>query len=248
MRGGLWFGGGRCGIFCDCGVEHGVELSDIIDFDEALVGDDEDGRGLGETDALAQGLIGVYLGGEETVRVDDERHHAAMRLKVLLREGVEVVFRGNGDLVSEDGAAVLFRGLGGDLVLDVAGDHRCVKAPDVHAQREVVAKKGDFIFVHSRMHDGEGVGAGGALKIFKFVDGDRGSGGSAKHGRVFEGLSEGRDGGRKGEEQGCGEDDAVHCYKTHRIIFRILAEGEERGPFSRDFCIARGVWHSNRRA
>ena len=91
MRGGLWLACCRCRVLCDCVVQHGIELGDIVDLDKALVGDDEDGRGLGKADTLAEGLVGVHLGGEETVRVDDERHHAAMRLEVFLREGVQIV-------------------------------------------------------------------------------------------------------------------------------------------------------------
>ena len=126
-------------IFGDGGVEHRVELSDVADLGVALLGDDEDGRSLGESDALAEGLVGANLGGEQAVGVDDEGHDAAMGLKVFLREGVEVVLRGDGGLVGEDGAAVVLGGLGRDLVLDVTGDDGGVKAPDVHREGEVVA-------------------------------------------------------------------------------------------------------------
>ena len=102
-----------------------------------------------------------------------------------------------------------------------------------------MAEKGDFVFIDSCMDDGKGVGAGGALEVFKLVDSDLRSDGGAKHGGVFETLGKGRKAGWKGEEQGCGEDDAVHWYKTHKIIFRILAEGGSREPFLRDFCIGR---------
>jgi hypothetical protein len=88
-----------------------------------------------------------------------------------------------------------------------------------------VAKKRDLVLVNGRVHDGEGVGAGGAFEVFKLVDGDRGALGSTEHRGVFEALSEGREAGRKGEEQGCCEKDAGHWCKTHRIIFCILADG-----------------------
>jgi hypothetical protein len=223
--GGLWFDGSGRWIFGDCGVEHGVELGDVADLGISLLGDDEDGRGLGEADALAQSLVGMYLGGEEAVRINDEGHHATVRLEIFLRECVEVFLRGDGHLVGEDGAAILFSGLGGDLVLNVAGRDGGVEAPDVHAEGKVVAQEGNFVLVDGRVHDGEGVGAGGAFEVFKLVDGDRGALGGAEHGGVFEALSEGRDAGRKGKEQGCCEEDAVHWYKTHRFIFCILADG-----------------------
>jgi hypothetical protein len=90
-----------------------------------------------------------------------------------------------------------------------------------------VADEGNFVLLDGRMDDGEGVGAGGALEVFELEDGDTRSGGSAQHGGVFEAgrsLSEGCHADGKDEEQGDGEGDAVHCYKTHRIIFRILSE------------------------
>ena len=64
---GLCFGRRRCRVLCDCGVQHGVELGDIVDLDKAFMGHDEDGGGFGEADAFAEGLIRVYLSGEETV-------------------------------------------------------------------------------------------------------------------------------------------------------------------------------------
>ena len=73
---GRCFGLGRglgCGVFGDRGVEHRVELGDVGHLGVALLGDDEDGRGLGEADALAKGVVGADLGGKEAVGVDDHR-------------------------------------------------------------------------------------------------------------------------------------------------------------------------------
>jgi len=121
-----------------------------------------------------------------------------------------------------------------------------------------VTDQGELVLVDGRVDDGEGVGAGGALEIFEIVDGDARARGGAEHRGVFErrwGLSEGRDAGWKGEEQGGGEGDAIHCYKTHRLSFCILSEWVARGAirgakmrFLRDFCIGTRLWHSNRRA
>jgi len=63
--------------------------------------------------------------------------------------------------VGEDGTAVVFGGLGRDLVLDVACDDGGVKAPDVHLEGEVVADEGSLVLLHRCVNDGEGVGAGG---------------------------------------------------------------------------------------
>ncbi len=132
MRCSPWFGGRRLGIFGDGRVQHGIELGDIIHLNEALLRNDKNGRSLGKANALAQSLVGADLGSEEAIGVDDEWHYAAVRLKVLLREGVEIFLRGDRDLVGEDSATVLFRGLRRDLVLDIAGNDSRVKAPDVH--------------------------------------------------------------------------------------------------------------------
>ena len=63
----------RCGVFGDRGVQHGVELGDVGDLGVALLRDDEDAWGLVEIDALAEGVVGTNLSGEEAVGVDDER-------------------------------------------------------------------------------------------------------------------------------------------------------------------------------
>jgi len=107
-----------------------------------------------------------------------------MGLKVFLREGREVFLGGDGLLTGEDGAAIVFGGLRGDLVLDVTGDDGGVKAPDVHLQGEVVAEEGNLVLVDGRVDNGEGVGAGRAFEIFELVDSDGGAGRGAEHGGV----------------------------------------------------------------
>ena len=72
--------------------------------------------------------------------------------------------------------------------------------------------KGNFVLFGGCADDREGVSAGGALQVLELVDGDFGPGGGAENRGVFKGgstlLSE--KAGRKGKEQGGGEDDAVH--------------------------------------
>jgi hypothetical protein len=205
-------GSGFCGrclrgwVVGNSRVKHGVELADVRDFGVALLSDDEDAWSLVQIDALAEGLVSPHLGSEETVGVDDEGHHPAMRLKVFLGEGVKVILGSDGDLVGKDGAAVVFGGLRRDLVLDVAGDDGGVPAPDVHLEGEVLADKGDLVLLDGRMDYWKGVGASRALEVFELVDGDGDASGSAQHGgvTVTRRLGESWNAGGKGEEQGGG--------------------------------------------
>src|SRR5665213_1573226 len=119
-----------------------------------------------------------------------------MRTEVLLRKVVEIFLGGDGYLVGEDGAAVVFGGLRGDLVLHVAGDDGGVEAPDVHLEREVVAEDGNLVALGGFVDDGEGMSAGGALEVFEVIDGDSGAGRCLDHGGVPEGAAGvGRSGG-----------------------------------------------------
>src|SRR5271170_2641853 len=134
------------------------------------------------------------LGGEETVRVDDEGHLAAMRLEILLRESVEVVLRSDRSLIREDGAPVLFCGLGRDLILDVAGYNSSVKAPNMHLEGKVVADERDLVLVDGRVDDRECAGAGWTFKILELIDGYPRARGGPEHRGIFEGsLGQGGD-------------------------------------------------------
>lgn len=127
------------------GVDGLVEEVDIGDLDPVLLRDDEYGGGLGEADAFPEGVVGFDFGGEEPGGVYHEGHGAAVGLEVLLGEALKVFLGGDGGLGYEDGAAVLFGCLGGDLVLDVACDDGGVEAPDVHLEGEVVADEGNLV-------------------------------------------------------------------------------------------------------
>jgi len=154
------------------GVDGGVELVDIGDLDPVLLRNNPDRGGLGNTDALPESVVGVDLSGEKAGRVHDEGHVQLVRLEELLSEVVEVFLRGNRHLRSKDGPAELLGDLGRDLVLQIASCNRSVAAPDVHLEGEVVADDGNLIALGGGMHDGIGVGAGGALEIFELEDGD----------------------------------------------------------------------------
>ncbi len=193
--------GGWRGVFGNCSVQHRVELGDVTHLCIALLSDDEDTRCLGKADALAQGIVGTDLGGKEAVGIDDEGHHATVRLEIFLCEGVEIFFRRDCGLVREYGAAILFSGLRRYLVLDVACDDRSIKAPDVHLEWEIVANERDLVLVHGCVDDREGAGAGGTFEIFELVDGNSGAGGRAQHRGVLKSsLGESGDAGWEGEQ------------------------------------------------
>ena len=130
--------------------------------------------------------------------------------KYFCVKAVQVFFGGDGLLTGEDGAAIVFGGLRGDLVLDVTSDDGSVKAPDVHLEGKVLADEGNLVLLDGRVDDGEGVSTGGALKVFELVDGDRNSCRCAEHGGVAVGACLGEDADRKGEEQSGGEGDTIH--------------------------------------
>lgn len=111
-----------------------------------------------------------------------------MGLEELLGEVLEVFLGGDELLTGEDGAAIVFCQLGINLVLDVARSDGGVPAPDVHFQREIVANEGNLVVLNGCVNDGKGAGAGGALQVFKFVDGDFGSGWGLDHGGIAEGV------------------------------------------------------------
>lgn len=232
---GVGGGGVGAGRLRERGVDGLVELRGVGDLDPLFGGDDEDGRGLGETDAIAEGLVGEDLAGELAGGIDDKRHGASVLLEVALGEGLEVFLGADGDLVGEDGAAVVLGGLGGDLVLDVACGDGGVEAPQMHAEGEVVADDGDLVVVGGVVDEGEGACAGGALEVFELVDGDAGAGGRLDHGGVFEHRSGADRNGALGaagrgrrEEKGGGEGGgggAEHMGRTRHGLVCILAEG-----------------------
>jgi hypothetical protein len=240
---GLGICGGRRGSeLGHCGVDGGVKLVDVGDLNPILLGDDEDGGGLGEADAFAEGVVGLDFGSEEAAGVYDKGHGAAVGLEELLGEALEVILAGDGLLAGEDGAAIVFGQLGVDLVLDVAGGDSCITAPEVHFEGEIVADQGYFVMVDGCVDDGKGTGAGRALEVFELVDGDFGSDGRLDHGGIAEGVrgvrrggelgvrgSGDREGEGEGSESGAGPGQAGHVSETHRVVIGILAEWVGRG-------------------
>jgi hypothetical protein len=64
--------------------------------------------------------------------------------------------------------------------VEPAGVDGCLKAPRVEGQGEVVADPGDVVLGGGLEDEGVGAGAVGALEVFKFDDGDAGSGGGRR--------------------------------------------------------------------
>jgi len=234
----LGVGGGAAARTADLGddvVERLVELVDVDDLDPALLRGDKDGGGMQEADAQTELVVVVDLFGELAGRVHDEGHDAAVALEVLLGEGLEVLLGQDGSLVGEDGATVLFGGLGRDLVLDVARGDGGIEAPDMAAEGEVVADERDLVVLDRGVDDGEGAGAGGAFEVFELVDGDLGAGWRLDEGGVLEGvaLACGHSllscSGQGEEESGSDKEQAgggrLHRYGTHRDTICILADG-----------------------
>ena len=213
--------GGSAGTGClrqGC-VDGLEELGGVSDLDPVFWGDDPEGGGLGEADALAEGVVCLNFLGQRALRVYDKRHRELVGLEPALSEFLEIFLGRDGGLGGEDGSAVFFGGFGRHLVLNVAGVDGGVEAPEVHLEGEVVADEGNLVVIDCGLDHGEGARAGGALQVFKGIDGDLGSGGGLEHGGVFEGVS--RVGGHRilrvgwnqeGEKQGGrdGQGETVH--------------------------------------
>ncbi len=171
------------------GVDGLEELGGVGDLNPILRGDDPDGRGLGEADALAEGVVCLDFLGKSALGVYDEGHRELVGLEPALGKVLEVFLGGDGGLRGKDGSAILLGGLGRDFVLEVAGVDGGVEAPEVHLEREVVADEGNLVVLDGSLNHGEGAGAGGALEVFKGENSDLGSGGGLEHGGVFEGVA-----------------------------------------------------------
>jgi hypothetical protein len=167
LCGGGGFGGGLGqGV-----VDGGVELGYVHDLSPAVGGEDDDGGGLVEADALAHGAVSLDFRGEAAAGVHDEGKLLFVVGEPLAGEGGEVVLAGDGLLSGEDVAAELVGEFGRDLVLEIARGDGGVLAPLVGLDEEVVAEEGDFVVLDGGVDDGCGVGAGGALEVFELDDG-----------------------------------------------------------------------------
>ena len=71
-------------------VDELVELAAVDDLDEgralAVGGDDPDGGRVLDADALAEGVVGLHLGGQLALRIDGEGQGDAVALRELLGE------------------------------------------------------------------------------------------------------------------------------------------------------------------
>jgi hypothetical protein len=103
----------------------------------------------------------------------------------LLRELLELVGGLDGDLVGEDGVAVLVaEGLA--FGVEEAGVDGGLEAPVVLREREVVADPGDVVLGGGVFEERVGAGAVGALEVFKLDDGDASAGRRLEGGGVVD--------------------------------------------------------------
>jgi len=138
-----------------------------------------------DADALAEGVVGLDEAGELSLRIDGEGQSNAVGLGELLSELGENVEAGDGGLAGEDGVAIFIaEGLG--FGVEPASVYGCLEAPCVEGQGEVVADPGDVVLGGGFEEQRVGAGAVGALEVFKFDDGDAGSGGGDEGGGVVD--------------------------------------------------------------
>src|SRR6266702_977108 len=203
-------GGGGLGV--GDGLVDGLEELAAIDYFNkgrplGVGGGDPAGGGVFDADALAEGVVGLDLGGQLALRVEGERQGDSVALGELFSELGQDIGSGNGDLVGEDFVAVVVAELFA-LGVEPAGVDRGLEALRMEGQREVVADPRNVVLGGGFFEQGVGAAAVGALHIFKFDDGDAGSGGRLEGGGVVDLGSGGWGnelcvrGGRKGERGG----------------------------------------------
>jgi len=191
-------------------VDELEEAAAVDDFNERRsvggAGDDPDGGGMLNADALAEGVVGFDFLRETAHGIDGEGQGDTVSGGEALGELLELVGGFDGDLVGEDLVAIVIaEGL--TLGVEETGVDGGLEAPVVLGEREVVANPGDVVFGSGLFEEGIGVGAVGALEVFKLDDGDASAGRRLKRGGVVH-LGGGRraelgvGGGRAEEERG----------------------------------------------
>ena len=193
------FGDGA-GLFAGAGIGEGLvdelgELTAVNDFDKgcafAVVGDDPDGRGVLNADALTESVIGFDQCNELALGVDGKGQGDVVVGRKLLGELGKGVKADNGWLAGEDGVAVLVtEGLA--LKVKPAGVDGGVHAPVMEGEREIVADPRDFVGGGHLSEEGVGTGTVWTLEVFKFDEGDAGSCGWTERGGVVDLGSGGR--------------------------------------------------------
>ena len=163
-------------------VDELVEAAAVDDFDEGRRvgggGDDPDGGGVLDADALAEGVVGFDFCSQLAHGIDGEGQGDAVLRGKLLRELLEIAGGLDGGLVGEDLVAIVVaEGLA--FGVEEAGVDGGLEAPVVLREREVVADPGDVVFGGGVFEEGVGAGAVGALEVFKLDDGDASAGRAA---------------------------------------------------------------------
>ena len=177
-------------LFTTLGVGQGlvddlVELAGVEDFDErgasGLAGDDPDGWGVVDADALAQGFVGLDLSvvGALGVYGEGQRTYFVV-VGEFFGELAQDFEGGDGGLVGEDLVAVIVAELFG-LGVEEAGVDGGLGAPGVVREREVVANPRNLVLIGGLAKERVFVAADRALHVFEFDDGH------ARPGRRLEG-------------------------------------------------------------
>ena len=193
-------------------VDELEELAAVDDLDEGRgvsgVGDDPDGGGVLDADALAEGVVGFDFLGEAAHGIDGEGQSDAVGGGEALREVLELAGGFDGDLVGEDLVAIVVAE-GFAFGVEEAGVDGGLEAPGVLGEREVVADPGDVVLCGGLFEEGVGLGAVGALHVFELDDGDACAGRRLEGGGVVDlgggrraELGAGGDGEQRGEGQG----------------------------------------------
>ena len=190
-------------------VDELEEAAAVDDFNvgrsAGCAGDDPDGGGVLDADAVAESLVVFDQLREAAHGIDGEGQGDAVAGGEALRELLKLVGGFDGGLVGEDLVAIVVaEGLAfGVKEARVDGG---LEAPVVHGEREVVADPGDVVFGGGLNEERVGAGAVGALEVIKLDDGDACAGRRLEGGGVVD-----RRGGRRAElgvSCGCGEEGA----------------------------------------
>ena len=184
-----WTGGLLAADFGEGLVDELEEAAAVDDLDEGRgvggVGDDPDGGGVLDADALAKIAVGLDCLCEMAHGIDGEGQGDAVLGGELLRELLEIGGGFDGGLVGEDFVTIVVaEGLA--FGVEEAGVDGGLEAPVVLREREVVADPGDVVLGGGVFEERVGAGAVGALEVVKLDDGDASAGGRLEGGGVVD--------------------------------------------------------------